>query len=236
MPLFLRQRETDLREKMDDSECDPEKLRNTYAQFGAVNALVSGWDKVYRRFILPFAATRSHTHLLDVGSGGGDIPRRVAKWAARDRINLTITAIDPDERAISYARSQPHPENVTFRCVSTTDLLRTGETFDLVTSNHLLHHLSAEEVQTICRESAKLSRGPVVHKDLERADFAYAGFAALALPFFHRSFIAHDGLISIRRSFTRDELQEVVQGTETQGWRAERTFPFHLLLIRDGDA
>ena len=233
MPLFLKERETQLREKMDDPACDPETLRNTYAQFGAVNALVSGWGKVYGRFIRPFAATRGHTHLLDVGSGGGDLPRKVARWAARDGINLSITAIDPDERATTYARSQPHPNNVTFRCVSTTELLQTGETFDLVTSNHLLHHLSKEEVKKICRESAQLSRGLVVHKDLERADLAYAGFAALAKPFFHRSFIAHDGLVSVRRSFTRGELQEVAQGVEMQGWRVERTFPFHLLLIRD---
>ena len=222
-----------MREKMDDPECDPEKLRNTYAQFGAVNTLVSGWDKVYSRFIRPFAAARRHTHLLDVGSGGGDLPRKVARWAARDSVNLTITAIDPDERATSYATSHPHPENVTFRRASTTDLLRAGETFDLVTSNHLLHHLSEEEVETICCETAQLSKGLVIHKDLERADLAYAGFAALAVPFFHRSFIAHDGLISIRRSFTQAELREVAQNSKMQGWRVERTVPFHLLLIRD---
>lgn len=233
MPLFLTKREVSLREKMDDPKCDPEKLRNTYAQFGAVNALVSGWDKVYGRFIRPFAAARSHTHLLDVGSGGGDLPRRVAKWAKRDGINLTITAIDPDERATSYARAQPHPDNVTFRSVSTTDLLQMGEAFDLVTSNHLLHHLSKEEVEKICCETAQLSRGLVVHKDLERADLAYVGFAALAKTFFHNSFIAHDGLVSIRRSFTKEELQEVTQDVEMRGWHVERTFPFHLLLIRD---
>ena len=214
---------------MDDPACDPEKLRNTYAQFGTVNALVSGWDKVYRRFIRPFAAARSHTHLLDVGSGGGDLPRKVARWAVRDGVNLSITAVDPDERATAYATSQPHPENVTFRRASTGDLVRAGESFDLVTSNHLLHHLSKEEVETICLETAQLSTGLVVHKDLERADLAYAGFAALALPLFRRSFIAHDGLISVRRSFTKDELQEVAP----QGWRVEHTVPFHLLLIRD---
>ena len=221
---------------MDDPECNPEKLRNTYAQFSAVNTLVSGWGKVYGRFIRPLAAARNHTHLLDVGSGGGDLPRKVAKWAARDGVNLSITAIDPDERATAYAKSQPHPENVTFRRASTGDLLRAGETFDLVTSNHLLHHLSREEVETICCETAQLSEGLVVHKDLERADLAYAGFAALAVPFFHRSFIAHDGLISVRRSFTKGELQEVAQNSEMQGWRVERTIPFHLLLIRGGDA
>ena len=232
MPFFLKEREAALLEKMDDPDCDPKRLRNTYAQFGAVNRLVSGWERTYRRFVRPLARSREYTHLLDVGSGGGDIPRKLAKWAAQDGIDLSITAIDPDERAISYAKSRPHPANVTFRCVSTSDLLRAGETFDLVTSNHLLHHLSSEEVEKICRETAQLSRGLVIHKDLERADLAYLGFAALAKTFFHRSFIAHDGLISIRKSFTRDELQEVAQATE-RGWRVERTFPFHLLLLRD---
>ena len=229
MPLFLKQREAGLPEKMDAPDCDPERLRNTYAQFGAVNRLVSGWEGTYQRFIRPFAQARGHTHLLDVGSGGGDIPRKLATWAARDGLNLTITAIDPDRRANAYANAVPHPENVIFRCASTSDLLQTGETFDLVTSNHILHHLSLEELRTICYESAQLSRGLVIHKDLERADLAYLGFAALALPFFHRSFIAADGLTSIRRSYTYAELREVAP----QGWHVERSVPFHLLLIRD---
>ncbi len=231
MPLFLKEREAGLLEKMDDPTCDSERLRNTYAQFGAVNALVSGWEGTYKRLIRPFAAARAITHLLDVGSGGGDIPRKLAKWAARDGINLKITAIDPDERATAYAKAHPHPE-VTFRCLSTSDLCRAGKTFDLVISNHLLHHLSTEELRTMCRESAQLSRGLVIHKDIERADLGYVGFAALTSPFFRNSFITQDGLTSIRRSYTREELHHVAQDIEMQGWRVERSFPFHLLLLR----
>lgn len=233
MPLFLKQRATHLSEKMDDPACDPKRLRNTYAQFGAVNTLVSGWEGTYRRLIRPLAASRSQTHLLDIGSGGGDIPRKLAKWARRDGINLSITAIDPDARATSYALSQPHPANVSFRCASTSDVLRAGETFDLVISNHLLHHLTLEELETICCESVQLSRGLVIHKDIERADLGYAGFAALTSPFFRDSFITQDGLTSIRRSYTRDELQEVARDIEGSGWRVERSFPFHLLLLFD---
>ena len=164
---------------------------------------------------------------------GGDIPRKLAAWARRDGINLSITAVDPDERATSYAQSRPHPANVTFRCASTTDLLQIGETFDLAISNHLLHHLSPEEVKKICCETAQLSQGLVIHKDIERADLGYVGFAALTAPFFRNSFITQDGLTSIRRSYTREELHHVAQDIEMQGWRVERSVPFHLLLRRD---
>ena len=235
MPYFLKTRATHLSEMMDDPACDLETLRRTYAQFGAVNRLVSGWEGTYKRFVRPLAASQP-VHLLDVGSGGGDIPRKLAVWATRDGVALRVTAIDPDERATAYAQSQPHPRNVTFRCASTGDLVQAGERFDLVMSNHLLHHLSAEEVEKVCLESAHLSRGPVIHKDLERADLAYAGFMALATPLFRRSFIVHDGLVSICKSFTMDELRGVARKVEIPGWRVERSFPFHLLLIRDGNA
>ena len=100
---FLSARRADLIEWMDRSDCDPVKLHNTYRYFPVINRLISRWDAVYRRYLRPLLRTGHHVHLLDVGSGGGDITGNIHAWAARDGLRLAVTGIDPDPRAHKYA-------------------------------------------------------------------------------------------------------------------------------------
>ena len=225
MPVFLKTRAAEHEERMDDLTCDPQKLHNTYAQFGRVNRAVSGWRRVYARYLRTVLEQHPCT-LLDVGFGGGDIPARLARWAARDEFTLHITAIDPDPRALSFVQAQPLPENITFRATTTTQLVSQGERFDIVVSNHLLHHLEPTQLQKVCEETRALSRGLVLHNDLARADLAYGAFA-LTKPLFQGSFINEDGLTSIRRAYTRAELCRLAP----PGWRVEGLFPYRNLLI-----
>lgn len=76
----LSRRATDLQELMDDPTCDLKSLRRTYAQFRIVNRLVSGWGQLYRRRLRPLLSAATPTTLLDVGSGGGDVPRALAGY------------------------------------------------------------------------------------------------------------------------------------------------------------
>lgn len=226
MPLVLRHRATGLLERMDDPACDPDKLRATYARFKAVNRLFAGWRVLYRQLLRPrLEPGRAYT-LLDVGFGGGDIPRALLNWAERDGLKLCITAIDPDPRAAAFARSLP-PSKIRFEQTHTAELVRRGAQFDFVTSNHLLHHLSEPDLPTFLDECTDLGRA-VLHNDIARTDLAYVGFAALTGPFFRGSFITPDGLTSVRRSYTKDELRSVVP----DGWRVSSPYPFRLLLSR----
>ena len=48
MPCWLlAHRAAGLVERMDDPDCDPQKLRRTYVQFEIVNRLISGWGRLY---------------------------------------------------------------------------------------------------------------------------------------------------------------------------------------------
>lgn len=222
----LRVRASDAVETMDDPGCDPERLAQTYADFRIVNALVSGWRGMYRRDIRPaLSASRPRT-LLDIGSGGGDVPRALARWAARDGLPLRITAIDPDARAHAYATGLPPLPGLTFRRALSSELVAEGARFDFVVSNHVLHHLAAAELGALLVDSERLCAGRVLHSDIERGRWAYLGFGLATWPFFRRSFIREDGLTSIRRSFTVAELRAAMPA----GWRVTREWPSRLVL------
>ncbi len=231
---FLAQRDPDAIEEMDRPDCDPRKLDRTYAQFGVVNAVVSGWRRTYTTLLRPaFSPDRTNT-LLDIGSGGGDVPRVLTRWAKLDGIPLRVTAIDPDERAHTHAASRPPLPGLSFRSALSEELVAEGEQFDAVVSNHVLHHLGPAEFTGLLDDTERLTRNIAVHSDIARYPLGYALFSAgtLLLP---GSYIRQDGLTSIRRSYTPDELRGAIAGRK--GWQVRTAVPFINLLVleREGE-
>lgn len=231
---WLHARDADARESMDDPACDPTTLARTYARFDLVNAIVSGRGAIYRRWVRPRLRAGATVRLLDVGTGGADLPRRMLRWAAREPGRLEVVAVDPDARAIAYARAQPPVAGLELRAASTGDLVAAGERFDVVVSNHVLHHLTPQELGAILADSEALLTpgGVAVHADIARSALAYLGFAAGTLPFeptlLRDTYIREDGLTSIRRSHTAAELAAAAP----PGWRVRTGVPSRLELVR----
>ena len=228
-PPRLARRDRWATERMDAPDCDLAALHRTYAQFRFVNAVVAGWQLTYRRPLRPVLHRDRPTTVLDIGSGGGDVPRALARWAARDGYRVQITAVDPDPRAHAWAARRPRVAGLTFCQALSSDLVAEGRSFDVVTSNHVLHHLDDAQFQALLADSQQLARVRAVHSDIARSRWAYLLFSAGTRPFFPGSFIREDGLTSIRRSYTADELRASVP----PGWRVERHRPWRNLLIHD---
>lgn len=226
MALFLSQRDTESQERMDDPNCDLQELENTYRQFSIINALISQWYRIYKSEIRPFLHHNEPITMLDIGFGGGDIPIKIAQWAKDDGFDLHITAIDPDPRAFNYIQQLDRTQNVEFIQCGISDLDPEQQQFNFVISNHLIHHLSKEELPDFMSLAKKLSTTAVLFNDICRSDWAYLFFNIFARPIFRSSFITEDGLTSIKRSYTFDELLEL---TSTD-WQVESLFPFRLLL------
>lgn len=226
MPLFLSQREPTLRERMDEPDCELSTLRNTYEQFESINKLLGGWSKIYRSWIRPALRKKNgEASILDIGCGGGDIIRSLTTMTRGDSLDVAFTGIDPDLRAIDFSREKNLDPYTNFFARSSGDLVETGQTFTVVISNHLLHHLDDQELLTVCRDAEKLATDLIIFSDIERSDIGYGCFRAVAPLFFKNSFIAEDGALSIRRSYRANELQEKLPN----GWSVHNQFPFRLL-------
>lgn len=230
--MNLRARDTQVRELMDDPDCDPTRLAATLRRFTAVNRFVSGWGRVYRRILAPHLASLGRpARVLDLGSGGGDVVRRLAVLAHRDGLDVTWVGVDPDPRAHAVASAGSAP-GVQFRCADSAMLRAEGETFDVVLSNHVLHHLGDAELRGFAADSLALSRGPVLHGDIRRSSAAYALYAIGITPLAPGTFLRTDGLRSIRRSYRPAELAEALG----HPWTVQRPAPFRLLAVGTGHA
>ena len=227
--MNLAERDTDLRELMDDPDCDPVALAATLERFDLVNRAIGGWGRVWKRGIRPRLRSLGRpARVLDVGSGGGDVVARLATWAERDGLDVHWLGIDPDPRALEVARTR-ESARVSFAATDAAGLRAAGETFDLVLSNHVLHHLDADELAGFAADTRALSTGSVMHADIERSPLAYALYGIGITALERGTFLRTDGLRSIRRSYRAPELEAALGSP----WRVASPAPFRLLAVAD---
>lgn len=226
----LSERAENLRELMDDPDCDPRRLRATLERFTLVNRLVAAWGTVYRAHVRPaLLTTPGPVRLLDIGCGGGDVLRGLIARARADGFDVTGVGIDPDERSLAVARASRHVPGIEYRLTDSTRLADSGERFDVALSSHVMHHLTPAELRTVLEDSARLATRLALHSDIARSRLAYAAYAVGITPLAPGTLLRTDGLRSIRRSWTPAELTGLVP----EGWLVERPAPFRLLAVRD---
>jgi 2-polyprenyl-3-methyl-5-hydroxy-6-metoxy-1,4-benzoquinol methylase len=121
---------------------------------------------------------------------------------------------------------------VTFRTTDSSALRAGGERFDIVLSNHVLHHLTDAELRAFADDSLALSRQVVLHADIERSRTAYALYTLGITPLAPGTFLRTDGLRSIRRSYRGDELAAALPADA--GWVIRRPVPFRIVAVGRG--
>ena len=216
---------------MDDPDCDLEMLHATYRQFETVNKLIGGWKRIYKTHMRPaLIEADGNASILDIGCGGGDILRLLNGFCRDDNLDVQFTGIEPDTRAIEFINKQSWPDHFTFLNSSSDELVQQNQSFTVVISNHLIHHLSPLELNGVCRDAEFLANKRVIFSDIERSFIGYFCFRTIAPLLFKNSFIVADGLRSIRRSYQKNELSPHLP----DGWSVQRQFPFRLLAIYEG--
>jgi len=168
------------------------------------------------------AATPS---LLDVGCGSGDVAAFLAQSCSRpvlaagvDIKPLHVKQAPPEVRpVVANVHALPFPER----------------SFDVVLTSLFLHHFDGPEPAKVLAKLYSLCRRALVVTDLRRARVPYT-FGQLTFRLLFRSRVSvADGLLSIRRGFTEDELRAAFVEAGIPHVRIQRVFPYRLLAVAD---
>jgi ubiquinone/menaquinone biosynthesis C-methylase UbiE len=131
--------------------------------------------------------------VLDVASGAGDIPRALERWDRRLEFTCLDLRADPTGRVGVRADALRLP-------------FRDGA-FDYVTTSLFLHHLGDEAAAAAFKEFDRVARRGLVMNDLLRRTRLYLWTKLFTL--FANEIVRHDGPLSVRKSFTVDELRRM---------------------------
>jgi SAM-dependent methyltransferase len=167
--------------------------------------------------------------LLDVATGSADVPRALARRAAREGVTLRLIGTDISAAVLADARRVSRHEVALIRHDATALPFADGSV-DVALLCLAAHHLDPYQLAAALRELARVSRRAVIVSDLERGRLAYTGARLMALVLRNR-LTAHDGPISVLRAYTVSELRALARAAGLRRGRVRRRFPFRMTLV-----
>ena len=200
-----------------DGDCSYEDFRDCLRSLEQVNrwllgyrptlAWLSGLSRLPR-------GLRDSVHIVDVGSGGGDLLRQIAGWARHRGIAVRLTGIDLNPYA-ARAAEESTPKDLGISWVTGDALAyRPEQPVDVVVNSLMAHHLEDEEIVALLRWLEATARTGWFINDLERSERSCRMFGWVGKMVEWHRFVRHDGPVSFRRAFREEDWVRLLAAAE----------------------
>jgi 2-polyprenyl-3-methyl-5-hydroxy-6-metoxy-1,4-benzoquinol methylase len=194
-------------EILDSPDIDPKIVTRSLADVARANALFGGISSALDELMGSLREVPRDATLLDVGTGLGDIPRRAREEARRTGVDLTTIGLDSASELAAASRS-----SVDFSvCGDALRLPFADKSIDIVMCSQVLHHFAGAEAAKMLREMDRVARVRVIVSDIRRSWIAAVGLWLASFPLGFHAVSRHDGVVSVMRGFTPEELSDTVQ-------------------------
>jgi ubiquinone/menaquinone biosynthesis C-methylase UbiE len=160
--------------------------------------------------------------VLEVAAGSGYVADATRRRLEERGIRIEITLSD---RSRSHLRSGNRAVAADALALPFRD-----RSFDVVSSNLFVHHLSPLEVQRFVDEALRVCRVAVLINDLVRHPLhlalVYAG-----IPLYRSRLTRHDAPASVRQAYTPEEIRELLRQTSAEQVEIQRHYLFRMGVI-----
>jgi len=188
-----------------DGECSYEEFRDCLRSLEQVNRWLLGYRPTLAWLERLPLGLQEPMHIVDVGSGGGDLLRQIAGWARHRGVAVQLTGIDLNPYA-ARAAGESTPEAFGIEWVTGDALAhRPEKPVDIAVSSLMAHHLEDEEIVALLRWMDATAQAGWFINDLERSERASRMFGLLAKVAGWHRFVRHDGPVSFRRAFLEED-------------------------------
>lgn len=184
-----------------DEPCSYAEFRSCLRDLMRVNRVVFSYRPTLHWLEQFVRHNKRPLHILDVGSGAGDMLRRIEQWARENNVAVRLTGIDLNPHAAQAAREFTPKESAIEWVTGEASEFVAEYGIDVILSSLFAHHLKdAEIVRFLAWMERTATLGWFVN-DLKRARGSYAGFTMLSRVMRWHRFVQHDGPVSIQRAF-----------------------------------
>jgi SAM-dependent methyltransferase len=234
-------REATRTEYIDQPDLAPTEVQASLADIARLNRL--GPTKALLAAVRPFLdrfadeRLRRPFRVLDLGTGGADVPVALARRARRLGVPVSVVGLDVQPAVLACAAAAVRG-CADVRLVAGDALrppVRPGGV-DLALCSLTLHHLPEDAVVGLLRRMAEVARLGFVVSDLRRSRSVYA-LAWLTIRLMSRNRVTrHDGPLSVRRAYTPAELAGLSAAAGLPRIRWQRTAFVRVLGVHESGA
>ena len=196
-------------ELLDGPLADQRALAGNLRDLARANRWLGG-VRLSSRIIEQMAPGTAAIDVLDVGTGGADIPLAlIEQGRARGRL-ITVTGVDLRPEVLAAAavvdRRITATGELTLHVGDGRSLSYADGAFDIAHASLVLHHMEPAVARSVLAEMARVARLGVVVNDLVRTRRSWLGAWLLGHLVTANRFTRHDAPMSVRRAYTVAEL------------------------------
>ena len=197
-----------------DGQCSYEDFRGCLHSLEQINRWLLGYRPTMAWLKRLPHGLRDPVHIVDVGSGGGDLLRQISGWARRRGIAVQLTGIDLNPYA-ARAAAESTPKELRIAWVTGDALAYQPEKpVDIVVSSLMAHHLEDEEIIALLRWMEATAQTGWFINDLERSEWSCRMFGWVGRMVEWHRFVRHDGPVSFRRAFREEDWARLLGAAE----------------------
>lgn len=206
-------RAVDVEELLDGPLDDPAALRGNLRDLARANRWLGG-VRLSAMGLAALAPRGTPLTMIDVGTGGADIPLALIDRARAAGTRLSVTATDSRSEVVAAAvLAQPRlatTADLALRVADGRSLPFSDRSFDIAHASLVLHHLEPPAVVEVLREMARVARRGIVVNDLVRSRAAWIGAWLLGHLATTNRYTRADAPLSVRRAYTAAELTSLI--------------------------
>jgi ubiquinone/menaquinone biosynthesis C-methylase UbiE len=223
---------TGVKELLDGPLADRAAIEANLRDLTRINRMTGGAALSVRavRLLLPDGGT-----VVDVGAGAADIPVRLLADAGRRGTRLEVTATDSRQEVLDAALAiRPdlgHMPGLTLGLADGLRLSWPDASFDVGHTSMVIHHLEPDEAVVFLAELRRVAGRGIVVNDLARGRLAWLGAWLISHTLAASRFTRNDGPLSVRRAYTREEMEGLIRRAGLAPVRAFTGFVGHRYAI-----
>lgn len=222
-------------EEMDDPHLSPDLHRAALAGLARLNqvsySIPSIWRFLEHEYRLQRNGLTTPFTVLDLATGGGDLPIALAEKARRKAYDWRVLGCDKSQVALEYAAGKAGKTAPALEWLQRDVTREPLPACDWVVSSLFIHHLDATSLVQVLARMAEAARYGVLIDDLER-NWPNRILVWLGAHLLSRSPIVHrDSDRSVRAALSLDEMAELARQAGLTGVRIRRRFPARFQMV-----
>ncbi len=219
------------KELLDADDIPTADLYQNLRELDFINTWLGGYDisLAALKKILPKNEPKV---LVDIGCGGGDTLKYIARWNSKKGYNLQLFGVDLKLDCTAYALENKPYTALTFITDDYQNIHQHLPQIDILHACLFCHHLSEAQIIELIKYAKKHNIILIIN-DLERNSIAYYAIRTLTQLFSKSYLVKNDAPLSVLRGFKKTEWKKMLETANATNYHIAWKWAFrHQIIVQ----